>query len=91
MREGEVSCTRRNGYRALDLLLQTFLEIERFSLKQIFLRKHNNKKSLQMVTAVLGRKVMTNLDSILKSRDITLPTKVPSSQAYGFSCGHVWM
>ena len=37
-------------------------------------------KSLQMVTAamklVLGRKVMTNLDSILKSRDITLPTKV---------------
>ena len=39
-------------------------------------------KSLQMVTAamklslLLGRKVMTNLDSILKSRDITLPTKV---------------
>ena len=28
---------------------------------------------------LLGRKVMTNLDSILKSRDITLPTKVPSS------------
>ena len=35
---------------------------------------------------VLGRKVMTNLDSILKSRDITLPT---SSQ--GFSSSHVWM
>ena len=40
-------------------------------------------KSLQMVTAAmklkdayLGRKVMTNLDSILKSRDITLPTKI---------------
>ena len=38
-------------------------------------------KSLQMVTAasrhlLLGRKVMTNLDSIFKSRDITLPTKV---------------
>ena len=39
-------------------------------------------KSLQMVPAaikrclLLGRKVMTNLDSILKSRDITLPTKV---------------
>ena len=39
-------------------------------------------KSLQLVTAamklklLLGRKVMTNLDSILKSRDITLPTKV---------------
>ena len=34
---------------------------------------------------------MTNLDSILKSRDITLPTKVLSSQGYGFSSGHVWM
>ena len=40
---------------------------------------------------LLGRKVMTNLDSILKSRDITLATKVPSSQGYGFSSGHVWM
>ena len=39
---------------------------------------------------LLGRKVMTNLDSIFKSRDITLP-KGPSSQGYGFSCGHVWM
>ena len=38
----------------------------------------------------LGRKAMTNLDSILKSRDITLPTKV-SSQSYGFSSSHVWM
>ena len=36
------------------------------------------------------RKVMTNLDSILKSRDITLPTKVHlSSQGYGFSSSHV--
>ena len=35
---------------------------------------------------------MTNLDSILKSRDITLLTKVcVSSQCYGFSSGHVWM
>ena len=40
---------------------------------------------------LLGRKVMTNLDSILKSRDITLPTKGPSSQSYGFSSSHVWM
>ena len=40
---------------------------------------------------LLGRKVMTNLDSILKSRDITLPTKVPSSQGYGFFSGRVWM
>ena len=39
---------------------------------------------------LLGRKLMTNLDSILKSRDITLP-KGPSSQGYGFSSGRVWM
>ena len=40
---------------------------------------------------LLGRKVMTNLDSILKSRDITLPTKVHLSQSYGFFSSHVWM
>ena len=39
---------------------------------------------------LLGRKVMVNLDSIFKSRDITLPTKV-CSQDYGFSSSHVWM
>ena len=39
---------------------------------------------------LLGRKVRTNLDSVFKSRDITLSTKV-SSQGYGFSSGHVWM
>ena len=38
---------------------------------------------------LLGRKVMSNLDSILKSRDITLPTKV--CLVDGFSSGHVWM
>ena len=39
---------------------------------------------------LLGRKAITNLDSILKSRDITLPTKVHlSSQSYGFSSSHV--
>ena len=49
-------------------------------------------KSLQMVTAamkflrglLLGRKVMTNIDSILKSRDITLPTKVHLGKAMVF-------
>ena len=40
---------------------------------------------------LLGRKVMANLDSILKSRDITLPTKVHLSQGYDFSSSHVWM
>ena len=45
-------------------------------------------KSLQMVTAamklLLGRKVMTNLDSLLKSRDITLPTEVHLVKAMVF-------
>ena len=40
---------------------------------------------------LLGRKVMTNLDGILKSRDITLQNKGQSSQGYGFSSSHVWM
>ena len=34
---------------------------------------------------------MTNLDSILKSRDITLPTKIHLIKAMVFSTGHVWM
>ena len=50
-------------------------------------------KSLQMVIAamklkdclLLGRKVMTNLDGIFKSRDITLPTKVRLVKAMVFS------
>ena len=45
---------------------------------------HEIKKHL-----LLGRKLMTNLDSMLKSSNITLPTK--SSQSYGLSSGHVWM
>ena len=40
---------------------------------------------------LLGRKVMTNVDSILKSRDITLLTKICIVKAMGFSNGHVWM
>ena len=40
---------------------------------------------------LLGRKTMNNLDSILKSRDITLSDKGPSRQSYGFSSSHVWM
>ena len=40
---------------------------------------------------LLGRKVMTNLDSILKSRDITLPTKVRLFKAMDFPMSHVWM
>ena len=40
---------------------------------------------------LLGRKVMTNLDSIFKSRDIILPTKVHLVKAMVFSIIHVWM
>ena len=40
---------------------------------------------------LLGRKAVTNLDSVLKSRDITLLSKILYSQSYGFSSSHVWM
>ena len=56
-------------------------------------------KITEMMTAVmklkkrllLGRKTMTNLDSILKSRDITLPKKVCLVKAMVFPSSHVWM
>ena len=38
-----------------------------------------------------GRKAMTNLDSILKRRDVTLPPKVYLVKAMAFSSSHVWM
>ena len=47
---------------------------------------HESKKCL-----LLGRKAMTNLDSILKSRDITLPTNVHLLKAEVFSSSHVCM
>ena len=40
---------------------------------------------------LLESKAVTNLDSVLKSRDITLPTKVHLVKSYGFSSSHVWM
>ena len=40
---------------------------------------------------LLGRKVMTNLDSILKTQRQYFVNKGPSSQGYGFSSSHVWM
>ena len=46
--------------------------------------RHEIKRCL-----LLGRKTMTNLGSMLKSRDIT--SKGPSSQSHGFSSSHVWM
>ena len=40
---------------------------------------------------LLRRKAMTNLDSVLESRDITFADKDPYDQSYGFSSSHVWM
>ena len=40
---------------------------------------------------LLGRKTLSKLDSILKSRDISLPTKVHLVKAMVFSSSHVWM
>ena len=40
---------------------------------------------------LLGRKAMTNLENILKNRDITLLAKVHLSQSYGFSSSLEWM
>ena len=66
----------------------TSQQIDRATVKDFIL---GAPKSLQMVTAAmklkelfLGRKAMTNLDSIFKSRDITLPTKVHLLKAMVF-------
>ena len=40
---------------------------------------------------LLGRKAMTNLDSMLKSKDFILPTKIHLVKAMVFSSSHVWM
>ena len=39
----------------------------------------------------LGRKAMTNIDSVLKSRNITLMTQGLYSQGYGLPSGQVWL
>ena len=51
-----------------------------------WLQPRNLKKRL-----LLGRKAITNLESVLKSKDLTLLTKSGYSQSYGFSSSHVWM
>ena len=49
---------------------------------------HNNEVKRRLL---LGRKVMNNLDSILKKQRHYIANKDPSSQGYGFSSGHVWL
>ena len=46
--------------------------------------RHEMKRHL-----LLGRKAMTDLDSVLKSRDFA--DRDPSSESYGFSSSHIWM
>ena len=43
------------------------------------------------ICLLLGRKVLTNIDSILKSRDVSLLTKICLVKAVAFSSSHVWM
>ena len=66
------------------------------------IRKRNKSypswKSLQMVTAAMKLKdaysleeAMTNLDSMLKNKDITLLTNIHIVKSYDFCSSHVWM
>ena len=57
------------------------------SLQMVELKDRSHELKRQLL---LGRKVMTNLDSILKSRHY-FANKGLSSQSYGFSSSHVWM
>ena len=73
------------------LLLRKKNALKNKKLEDIIIHTHRAPKSLQMVTAAMKledayslEKVITNLDSILKSRDITLPTKVRLVKAMVF-------
>ena len=71
------------GYLLFESIYRTFLG---FKITADGDCSHEIKRRL-----LLGRKAVTNLDSILKSRGITLPTKVHILLSYGFSISHVWM
>ena len=65
-------------------------------LQEIFLTQELNRgllhcRQILYQLSYQGSQAKTNLDSILKSTDITLPTKVCLVKAMGFSSGHVWM
>ena len=62
-----------------------------FPLESKITLNHDSNNEIKR-RLLLGGKAMTNLDSILKSRDVTLLTKVRlSCQNYGFFSSHVWM
>ena len=92
-------CIYCNWWTHIDILLLTSWQIDGEKVKTVsdFIFSgskitvdidcsHKLKRHL-----LLARKVMTNIDTVLKSREITLPTKVTSSQSYGFSSSRVWM
>ena len=60
-------------------------------IKRHLLKKERKKERKKKRHLLLGRKAIANLDSILKSRDLTLPTKVHLVKAMVFSSSHVWM
>ena len=65
------------------------------SKRLYFFRLQNHRKmvtaAMKLKDTLLGRKAMNNLDSIFKSREITLLTKVYLVKSYGFSSSHVWV
>ena len=63
------------------------------SISHVTARKLLNLSEFQLMNSIhlLGRKVMTNLDSILKASAFYFDNKGLSSQSYGFSSSHVWM
>ena len=61
------------------------------SEKLYFLGLQNHCSHEMKRCSLLGRKAMSNLDRMLKSGDITLPTKVRLVKSYGFSSSRVWM
>ena len=78
----------RPSWAALHGMAHSFIELDKAVVSKITANgdcSHEIKRHL-----LLGRKVMTNIDSILKSRDITLPTKVCMVKAMVFP-SHVRM
>ena len=76
-----VKFARRNGELVLSLDMKRI-----FSYSLAWDHNWEIKRHL-----LLERKAMTNLDSILKSRDVTLPTKVHQVQSCGFSYSCIWI
>ena len=79
---------RGNGWRGWKHRLPVIRQSSPGDIMYSKVTRDNNSIKRRLL---FGRKIMTNLDSILKSRDITLPTKVRLVKAMVFFSGHVWM